>query len=263
MNKDKNYFNMPDHNQDLNTYNPIPASEDAYADPDAESDDLYSDFASYFKGQTLPNGFLIKDSWYKSYGRKNELYWLVVDSDNNEVATVVLGADYIGTSRSYLIKLPDFPKTRILNSLEIGRRSGGHVFHPIRMTFPDNDSINGRSGTFNTRRSTLGRDRIDIFLKDLSNWFAHKPASLERYFEKYKEYLSWFGTFEKYVEWNGLHMFLSGDGDVTNLTTYRPFGDVNFTTDKSTFAFQNLNDVESYVQHMNDCLARRTDWLAS
>lgn len=52
MNKDKNYFNMPDHNQDLNTYNPIPASEDAYADPDAESDNLYSDFASYFKGQT-------------------------------------------------------------------------------------------------------------------------------------------------------------------------------------------------------------------
>ena len=216
--------------------NPQGVNDPTYRDPDGKSKELYDDLIELYQTKFNRIGYRLE---------YNNFDVLV----KNEEYTFSVSSDFIGSSRAHA-KSVGISDVDVGKYLKESRVLGGHVLFPKTLWINGTIEYTGKGGTINTARGGEKGfcDRFDCTLQDIKLFYSSQNSKLEKYYNKYNEWLYLFKSFKGFIDFFSLNDFCNPNYEVYDLSSVDD--NMKYTrlidTSYSDISFYKINDMEIY-----------------
>ena len=215
-------------------------------DPDSYSPTLRM-YHKILWSKMLPNG--LKFDLYDNFSKL--LY------HKSEVGEFYLSSDSIGHTYSRVKSMSSIisqvPNDEIKSFFSICSTIGAYIIFPSKKV--DNKmTINGARGI-----NKSIKDRFDLTLLCIKNFYEGKDSPLNNVFERYKDFFTLFGHFEGYTNFFLLNDLVKDDSSINFFIPFNGFENSPLPSNIEEYLIYKEN-VEDFIKKRNDRITNEYKW---
>ena len=183
---------------DLYSEYPVGFNLEERKDPDECSKQLYDDIEKIFFSKERLGRLGLNSIENKCQNFNNgDFYTLFIDNRKH-----ILSSDYIGASVYWAQQAGLSDEDIVVKYLKISRTIGGHMVFPRGQGRTVNQARGGEYSYY---------DRFDLTLLAIKKWYLNDDSKINYAIENYRNWFSLFGTFDEFISFFRLEVFIHGE----------------------------------------------------